>query len=709
MKKALLFTVVTSLLFPFLGWSQNTEETPWTEQGVKKLIEKSSELQLVKTCSMLSSEGYFYYASLITDRLLELNPSNTNYHYRKGFFLLEIDRDYNRALPYLLQASKKINQKADMFSTREQAAPTDILYHIGQCYHYQENLDSAKYYYESFLQKSNKKSELVPKVEIRLLQLETAKALIKNPVNITLRTMNGKISSPYPDYSSVISFDGSALYFTSRRPWFNNETDEYRDHKTNQYPEDVYVSYLDFDSTWTEPIRLLFCKPEINEATIAVSVDERRIYVYEDVDGFGDIYFSDFKNNRFKDVKHLDNSEINSQYWEAHCMVSQDGQKLFFSSDRPGGYGGLDIYYCNRKEDGTWGPAINIGPEINGPLNDDSPFVSITGDQLYFATNDSRSMGGYDILLSQLDENGNWLTPKNIGYPFNRTNDDLYYTTTVDGLQGYLTSYREEGNGEKDIYSVQNNFLIISPITIVSGEINLLVGDLSNRDVDLAIRINCLDCTPKNNGRLVYPRLRDGVFMSGLYACKTYKLEYIDLKDNKIIQVDTIKTSCNSELDKISISKLLDPDKRIFVTEPAPLTANDTNKIPEVVIKNEVISFINYFDYNKNKLNVSDKGLRKMLQKVEVRLKEDRSQVTLLIHSSSSMVPTSSFHSNKDLARLRAENLKYEIMNYFQKTAYTNQVVVVIEKTSVNGPEYQKDAKDTKKYKPYQYVSVQVE
>lgn len=692
-------------------YSQSLKNSPWTEEGIQEIIAVANEQQLVNHTSMYTQEGYLHYAELILNRLLELKPDNCNYNYRKGFLQLEIYRNHQAAIPFLRKATANTHPDVDMFSTRDQRAPADVFYHLGRCYQYAEQIDSAQFYYQSFIEKSRKQSELVPVVQMHLKQLETARTLMAKPVDIHLKNVGSTINTQYADYSSVVSFDGSALYFTSRRPWHNGETEHLRDPKLNQYPEDVYVSYLDFDSSWMDPVRLSFCQPNINEATIAVSVDERRLYVYDDTKNGGDLYYSDFKNSRFKQLYHFENLEVNSPFWEPHCFISNDGKYLFFSSDRPGGFGGLDLYYCVKKENGDWSDPMNMGPELNGPYDEDSPFISITNEEFYFATNDHRSMGGYDILMARW--NGEtWTNAENLGYPFNRLNDDLYFTTTIDGTKGFLTSCREEGLGQLDIYEVFNKYLQVRPIIILDGEIVQSDGTELPESVEFVVKLECLDCGTKEFDHLVFPRARDGIFMSTLKPCKTYRMIYEDLTDGTFLGEETFETSCVGDYSKIFKRLILDvPTRQLTIVPPKVWQEEPIVDVFEhVEIKHrEKLQFMHYFDYNHNKISSTKGPFKAFLKKLENQLTENKSTLVITIKSSASTVPTLTYQDNEQLATMRAENLKYDILLYLQKKGLADNVRVVIEESGVRGPEYVKDAKNMKKYRPYQYVNAQTE
>lgn len=703
-----LLLVLSTFLLAFASIGQRGAIT---EPEVREMAESANENQLVMQASNLMQEGYLYYAEILADRLLELNPNSANYNYRKGFLALQVRKDYVAAIPFLEKAVVDTDPNYDMYSPKEKSAAVDALFHLGTCYHLNEEIDKAELFYNQFKEASKKKSELLPVTEVRLVQCIEARKQMADPVEVYLKNLDSPVNSDFPEYSPVISLDGSALYFTSRRPWKDDETYIYKDPRINQYPEDVYVSYVDKDSVWSEPVRLEFCKPRQNEATIAISADERKIYIYEDSTGNGDIYYTDFFQAKFQDIEKLEVKDINTKYWETHSMMSHDKETFYFVSDRPGGFGGRDIYMVKLKQrDGKedkWGEPINLGPSVNGSGDEDAPFISVDNQTLYFATNDGRSIGGFDIMRTVHEEDGSWMVAENLGYPFNSTNDDIFYTTTLDGSKGYMTSFRKNGKGEKDIYEIHNDYLGLKDIAVLKG----LIKTVDDKPIpeDFAIKVNmvCVDCDPEENGRLVYPRLRDGKFMTGLIPCRTYRLEYTDVTDNKILGTDGFTTFCDTNYQEIYREMLIDVDKGILVLPPDTIIELDT----VVVADCPNIEFMHYFEYNKNKLTVKKGDLKKFVKEVETQLTEDcRENVTINVYSSASHVPTKTYATNENLTRIRAENIKYDLIAYFEKDErFKGRVNVVIVTAIVQGPDYVKDAGNTKKYGPYQYVGLKTE
>lgn len=706
-RKSTILPLLLLLLAPTFASSQDEI----TELEVRQMATSANQNQLVMQASNFTQEGYSYFAEILVDRLLQLSPESPNYNYRKGFLCIDIRKDYVQAIPYLEKAILDTDPNYDMYSPKEESAPTDAMFHLATCYHLNEEIDKASLHYEMFKNTSNKKSELLPVTDVRLVQCVEAKKQMANPVKVYLKNIDAPINTNFPEYSPVISLDGSALYFTSRRPWSNNETEGFKDPRINQYPEDVYVSYLDFDSTWTDPLRLEFCKPRQNEATIAISSDERKIYLYLDSTGNGDIYYTDFFLAKFQDIQELTMKDINTKYWETHSMMSHDKETFYFVSDRPGGFGGRDIYMMKAQERNgkeiKWGSPINLGPSVNGPGDEDAPFISVDNRTLYFATNDGRSIGGFDIMRTVLEEDGSWMPGQNLGYPFNSTNDDLFYTTTLDGRKGYMTSFRKDGRGEKDIYEIHNDYLGLKDIAVLKGLIKTVDDKPIPEDFAIKVKLVCIDCDENSTERLVYPRLRDGRFMTSLEPCKTYRLEYTDLGVEKLIHTDGFTTFCDTNYQEIYRELLIDVDKRIIILPPDTIIELDTVEIVDC----PNLEFMHYFEYNKNKLSVDAGDLKTFVKEVEKQLKENcRENVTINVYSSASHVPTKTYETNENLTRIRAENMKYDLISHFEKNEeFKGRVNVVIVTAIVQGPEYIKDAVNKKKYGPYQYVGLKTE
>ena len=197
-------------------------------------------------------------------------------------------------------------------------------------------------------------------------------------------------------------------------------------------------------------------------------------------------------------------------------------------------------------------------------------------------------MGEFDIFVSRKDDDNHYSSPINLGYPLNSTADDIYYTTTVDGLRGFLSSDRKGGYGEKDIYEILNDYMVLNAIAVLKGQV-LTEGDMPIPE-DVALDITCLDCAD-NSIRTVYPRLRDGKYFYALEPCHEYTLRYHYKEGTEEIYKETVKTSCTESYDEIIRDVLIriNPDgtieavKRPIVLKTTVRTDNGDPVPPNIV------------------------------------------------------------------------------------------------------------------------------
>lgn len=164
-------------------------------------------------------------------------------------------------------------------------------------------------------------------------------------------------------------------------------------------------------------------------------------------------------------------SNINSKFKELSVSIASDGKTLYFSSDREGGFGGVDIYRCKLENDGDWGPAENLGSSINTEYDEDAPFIDSDSKTLYFSSRGHKGIGGYDIYKSVWEQTRrSWQTPQNMGYPLNSPDDDIYFVLAGDKKTGYYASAKGDGFGDKDIYKIylkadENDFSMLKKET----------------------------------------------------------------------------------------------------------------------------------------------------------------------------------------------------------------------------------------------------
>ncbi len=171
--------------------------------------------------------------------------------------------------------------------------------------------------------------------------------------------------------------------------------------------------------------------------------------------GYGryDIYKVDKTKTGWSTPKNL-GQNINSDFWESAPSISPDGQALYFCSNVPGGFGGIDIYVSYKNEKGGWEEAVNLGPTINTAGDEQTPFIHADNKTLYFASSGWPGYGGSDLFMSRKKIDGTWSKPINLGYPINTIDNEGSIAVASDGTQGYIASDRADSRGGLDIYKV---------------------------------------------------------------------------------------------------------------------------------------------------------------------------------------------------------------------------------------------------------------
>lgn len=335
----------------------------------------------------------------------------------------------------------------------------DLEYWIGQSFHFGLSFERAIEYYERYRQKllsrpDYKGGDIVPLVEVerKMQECENGKELVANPKPYSIVNVGREINSEFDDYAPVLNEDETELVFTSRRRDGNINADVFEDNKPY---EDIYYAQK-VDGKWKRAenignrINTVF-----HDSNLALSSDGKTLFIRKDVNG-GDIFFSTRQNDGLWSPPEPIAGDVNSSYTEASVSVAKDGNTMYFSSDRPGGLGGLDIYMSTKNNAGVWTRVRNLGPKINTPDDEDSPFIDYSGQTLYFSSKGLKTMGGFDIFKSNLIDakKNEWSDPENLGYPINTPDNDIFYVGTKDGKKGYYSSTREDGMGYEDIYLI---------------------------------------------------------------------------------------------------------------------------------------------------------------------------------------------------------------------------------------------------------------
>lgn len=378
---------------------------------------------------------------------IEINPLNAKAHYMAGKAIIEtINKE--QSLSYF-QRAYKLN--ADI--------SPDILFMIGHAYHLGYKLDEAVDYYNQHLRiipmaslsEENKIAEIV-KTERKIYECTVAKTMMQRPLKASIENLGDIVNSPDEDYAPVVSSDQSTMYFTSRRKGgtgINKDND-------NEFFEDIFVSYSK-EGKWSAPQNIgTVVNTELHESAIGLSPDGKQLYIYIDNNKHkGDIFYSKLdKAGAWSVPSPMDNT-INTEFIENAITFTADGKTIYFSSNKPGGKGGMDLYTSTLDKNSKWTLPVNLGDVINTEHDDEAPFIASDGVSLYFASKGHEGMGGYDIFKSVLDTvTKQWSVPANMQYPINSTDDDIYFSISNDGKNAYFSSVKANGVGDVDIFKI---------------------------------------------------------------------------------------------------------------------------------------------------------------------------------------------------------------------------------------------------------------
>jgi len=206
------------------------------------------------------------------------------------------------------------------------------------------------------------------------------------------------------------------------------------------------------------------------------------------------------------------------EYSVAHPALSPDGERLYFASDMPGGFGGMDLY-VSEKEHGRWGPPLNLGPEVNTEGHEIFPFVAADG-RLYFASDGHIGLGGLDIFYTKEISPGVYATPENLGYPINTFADDFSIVFNEEGTCGFFASDRAGGAGGDDLYSFKK----------LSVPVEILVFDANTQEplAEAKVQLGCksLTLTTDAEGRAFYDMK--------VNSCCVFTASFPDYDDNAL-------------------------------------------------------------------------------------------------------------------------------------------------------------------------------
>lgn len=381
----------------------------------------------------------------------------------EAYLLLgDVMADKKQTQQALQHYKKAIELKPDLFPK--------IHFVVANLERRQGQFAEAARYYESYLRYARDKDTLRnPEVRAALRAVVIADSIMRQPVDFRPENLGDQVNTAAAEYQPSLTADESLLVFTRLVPADKAACPILMD----KWSEDFFVSEA-HNGIWG---RARNAGPPLNtacnEGSQALSPDGRYMFftACNRKDGLGrcDIYWSIRVGNGWSEPKNL-GPPVNTPHWESQPSFASDGKTLYFLSNAPGGYGKSDIYYSELQPNGSWSKPINLGPVINTSGEENSPFIHPDNHTLYFASDHHPGLGGQDFFVSRRLPNGSWSTPRNLGYPINSPADERSLIVTADGRRAYYASDKGEGFGDYDLYRFElPSSLAPEPVTYFKG------------------------------------------------------------------------------------------------------------------------------------------------------------------------------------------------------------------------------------------------
>jgi hypothetical protein len=544
--------------------------------------QSSSEMKKI----FAQAESYYLYEEYELANPLYLileTPDNFNIKYKIGVCYLNIPGEKEKSIPYLEDAVKNssYNAKPELF--KETKAPLDAYFFLGKAYLVNNELDKALNTLQTFRKLARETAtkggmKNLDYIDQEIQACKNAIVFKENPVVFSKKLLGSDFNQGSIDDNPAVSFDGNTIVYTEHRGIVNA----------------LFFSKK-IRGIWQLPVEItaeLKCDEDCSSCSL--NSDGTQLFLYKTDNYDGSLYSSDYINGSWTPIKKL-NKNINTKFYESHASISADGKKLYFTSNRNGGQGNLDIYVSEKDANGDWGPAVNLGAAINTPFNEDTPFITASDSLLYFSSEGHNSMGGYDIFKSQLIGKA-WQVPANLGFPINTTDDDKFYQPVNNGLNAYYsmtTDYKK-----KEIFYLGIGSGNVNQLFEISGKYSLADTSITFDD---NYSIHLIDKTSGDTLDVGYPNKYTGRY-SFAVAPGLLRLVYTGKGYFPQI-VDTTILMDNPSL-TINIDVTMKRDTSVKLSAPIIYDKIDLSNIPEVASIDS-----NILIRNMNVSDVSDKNV----------------------------------------------------------------------------------------------------
>jgi outer membrane protein OmpA-like peptidoglycan-associated protein len=549
----------------------------------------------------LFAQGRYGESELFLNELLIKNPNDPILNLKMGICYLHSRSQKHKAVSYLEKSIEYSSSLQNKNMPDENGAPAIVFKYLGDAYRATYRFYNAINAYEKYKELIGKKKPDVAEIArvdqcIELCQFGKEVQESTLPVKLNIHELV-KTGNTVGYYTSAISPSNTETIHTWKVPTEKTYKDDSRYFETKPIGKDQKFTSEDLKNREAE-VNFASRKKDklhdtiVNITTIGTSVDGQVMLTYRDEKGSAVIYISKLAGNKWSTPVRLPKT-VNKGGWEPCEYVSFDGNYLYFVSDRTGGYGGKDIYRCERLANGEWGKARNLGPDINTEYDEEAPFLHQDGTTLYFSSNRNKPALSYEIFASTLKDS-TWQKSLIVGYPINSSDEDVFYQVAADKKRIYakpavpapgLTekeNTKKKGSlhgkkARKQKQQQENNHYLITFLNPQMSALTILKGEVveKQRKTEKPIQAT-ITVTDNNSGKcqgIYFTDLSRGAYSFVVPAEKSNNItfeadgylfcsENIAVKTNtnyfekyKAIYLQPLKEGSHSELNNIFFEK----------------------------------------------------------------------------------------------------------------------------------------------------------
>jgi OOP family OmpA-OmpF porin len=409
--------LILLLVIPFVSQSQGPLSTT-----------SNKAIELYTEADNFRVRGQHAQAIELLNEAISKDKKFVEAYYRLGLVYMTI-KNYSKAIENF---EKGLSLTTDI---RKQKV---FWYDLGETYLLTGQYDKATATLGDFVKVENQNKAKLDKANLMLKNAMFAKSNQAENAKFKQRKLSDTVNCFAMQYFPVLTADQQELFFTRRLVGIGDDD------------EDLVVARKDAKGRWFSPVTISKnINSKFNEGTCTISADGRKLIFTSCTGrkGYGscDLFESEKVGNDWGEPVNL-GPNVNSYEWESQPSLSADGRTLYFVSDRRGGFGRRDIWYSTLDASGQWTKAQNVGAPVNTQYEEYSPFIHVNGKTLYFASNGLVGFGGFDIFYAEKLDNG-WALPENVGSPINDHEDQFSLFITADGKKGYYSHEEMTASG----------------------------------------------------------------------------------------------------------------------------------------------------------------------------------------------------------------------------------------------------------------------